>query len=114
MTDANRSRYLPPSESEERELSAESPDETLSEMESRADTLDEIFKQQSAAAQGFIESIRHKLSLHSFGIPPTMEQVVQLQDAIQSLTQTQALCRLVRKELAVKRDEELRAIRNES
>ncbi len=90
----------------EKEL--QSPDETLAEMESRADTVDSILRSQSAAAQAFVESIRHKLA---FGIPATMEQVVQLQDAIQSMVQTQALCRLVRKELAEKYDEELRAIK---
>lgn len=110
MNKVTRSRYLPASESEERKLSAESPDEILEEMQSRADTLDEVFKQQSTAAWALVERIKKNLA---FGIPATIETVIQLQDAIQSLIQTQALTRLVRKELAEKYDEEMRALRGE-
>ena len=108
MTNANRSRYLPPSEIDDEEATAEMPEETLEEMQSRADTVDSILRSQSAAAQAFVESIRHKLS---FGIKPSMEKVIQLQDAIQNMVQSQALTRLVRKELAEEYDEEMQAIR---
>lgn len=114
MNKVTRSRYLPPSEAEDLEMTAETPDETLEEIQSRADTIDSILQSQSAAAQAFVESIRNKLTR---GLSPNfsiMEKVIQLQEAIQSMVQSQQLTRLVRKELAEKYEDELAAIRAEA
>lgn len=112
MNKVTRSRYLPPSEADDEEATAETPEETLEELEARADTIDEVFKQQSAAAEERIEDIRKRLCFTFAPESPVMELVIETQEAILSLIQTQALTRLVRKELAEKRDEELRELKN--
>lgn len=103
---ANRSRYLPPSEADDLEATAETPEETLEELEARADTVDEIFQSQSDVAEGRTRGIRNNLA--KYGITPSMERIIELQECILSMVKTHYLCLKVRKELAEKRDEELK------
>ncbi len=103
MNKATRSRYLPPSEAEDLEATAEMPEETLEEMQSRADTLDEIFQSHSDVAEGRSRGIRTNLA--KYGITPSMERIIELQECILSMVKTHYLCLKVRKELAEKRDD---------
>ncbi len=107
----NCQRFKPPSEIEERELSTESPEETLEDIEARLESLENIYESQSLAAAELSRLAKDSLIL---GVVPTaLKAALETEECLKSMAKTRRLCQMCQEEWRVKRDEEMAAIRNE-